>query len=233
MNDTNDFELQPDEPTAVERLWTIGMWALGAIVLALLAVALFLPKAHAEGIAGKGKVADTEYTSTAARWSGPWVGATLGYSMQATDIATGAGDLSLATHDVTYGVAAGWDHQFAGTNMLIGIGGNFDFSRADSVVASWDRQWSLYGRGGFLLTPSVLAYGLVGYTQLDGSFQVPQFADKRGLTLGAGMEALFKDGWFARAEGRWVDLGGDSMPGVGIDTNQYAAMVTIGYRFGK
>jgi opacity protein-like surface antigen len=224
---TDQYDDQEAAPRRATDPLVLLLYAAGIVLLVLLAAPLFIGKAHAEGISKKAApiaADETTLSSTAARWSGPWVAATLGYAVQSTDIE----DVSFATKDITYGGAVGWDHQFAGTNLLVGVGADIDFTRAESAVASWDRQWSVWGRGGVLLSPSLLAYGLAGYTELNGAFAVPELGDRRGLTLGGGLEALFKDGWFARAEGRWVDLGGDA----GVESAQYAARVSIGYRFG-
>jgi opacity protein-like surface antigen len=208
----------------------LGVALVGVIAAA--AVSFFTP-ARADSLPGKGAVAAPAFTSTAARWTAPWVGLGLGYGVQATDISgILPDDLSLATHDIVGCGAAGYDHQFAGSNIVIGVGADVCFSRAESAVASWDRQWSVYARTGVLLTPTFLAYGLAGYTELGGGFEIPELGDRRGLTLGGGIEALFKDGWFIRAEGRWVSLGGDSGGGIDADSAQYAAMALIGYRFG-
>lgn len=205
---------------------------VGLVVLALILALGVVTVARADTISGKGKVAaptaETTFTSTAARWSGPWAAVQLGYAVEANDISTGFGDLSLATHDVTFGGAVGWDHQFAGTNLLIGVGADANWSRAESVVASFDRQWSAWARGGVLLTPNMLAYGLVGYTSVHGDLIAPQLASWEGLTLGGGLEVLFKDGWFAGLEGRRVDLGGD----MGAESNQYSATLRLGWKFG-
>jgi opacity protein-like surface antigen len=215
---------------ALSLNWRRVAYAIGGLAaFALFLVgASLLNAASADGLPKKGKVAapadEVTLTATAARWSGPWVSATLGYAVQSTDIA----NVTFATKDVTYGGAVGWDHQFAGSNLLVGIGADIDWTSADGVLASWDRQWSAWARGGVLLTPTLLAYGLVGHTEMSGDFVVPVFGDNRGLTLGAGLEALFKDGWFVKAEGRWIDLGGD----MGVESGQYAARLGVGYRFG-
>jgi opacity protein-like surface antigen len=208
--------------------------ALGAAALGSIAM-LTTTTARADSVPKKGTVAAVQPAAQQAsgdRWSGAWIAATLGYGVAATDISDVFGaDLSLATHDLTYGAGAGFDHRFAGTNLVLGAGCDVDFTRAETAVASWDRQWACWGRGGVLLSPALLVYGLAGYTSLDGGFAVPELMDRRGLTFGAGLETAFLDGWFLRAEGRRVDLGGESGGGIDVESTQYAARLSVGYRF--
>jgi opacity protein-like surface antigen len=204
--------------------------AVAAIVLVFSALAVSKAFAADKGPLGKIAAPEVTLTSTAARWSGPWLAVTLGYALQTTDLS--ADDLTFATHDLTYGGAAGWDHQFAGTNLLIGIGCDLQWSRAESAIASWDRQWSCWGRGGVLIAPAALVYAGAGYTELSGAFEVPELGERRGLTVLGGIEVLFKDGWFVALEGRWVDLGGDGMGGIDADSHQYAALLRLGYKIG-
>jgi opacity protein-like surface antigen len=204
---------------------TLGAAALGSMAM------LSSTTARADTVPQRGKAAAAQPASVD-RFSGPWLAATLGYGVAATDISDVFGqDLTLATHDLTYGAGAGFDHRFAGTNLVLGAGCDVDFTRAETAVASWDRQWACWGRGGVLLSPGLLVYGLAGYTSLDGGFAVPELMDRRGLTLGAGLEAAFLDGWFLRAEGRRVDLGGESGRGIDVESSQYAARLSLGYRF--
>jgi opacity protein-like surface antigen len=198
------------------------------LVAAILAIG-YCVSARADGLPTKGRATDeTTWSQTAAKWTGLWVAGTVGYSVQTTDISTI--DISVATKDWTYGIGGGFDYQLTGTNIVLGVGVDISWTNASSMVASWDRQWSVWGRGGVLLTPHVLGYLGVGYTELSGSFAIPGFADKRGLTLIGGLEAMTSSGWFVRPELRWVDLGDNSALG-GTTSGQYSGMLTFGKRF--
>lgn len=182
------------------------------LVVAAVAVGFFVSRARADSLPTKSRVVaeETTLSSTAARWSSPWLAGVLGYGI---DVA----DHHLDSRESVFGGAAGWDYQFAGTRFVAGIGGD-----ATWMAHHGDAQWALYGRGGYLLTPSLLAYGGAGIAQPAGDVRL---TDAKLVVLG-GLEAMVSSGWFVRAEGRWLD------PDLGNKSDRYAAMLFVGYRFG-
>lgn len=191
----------------------------GLVVLATMFLALVLVSAaKAEGnSARKGRVAAEQQdflpvnATDKAPWSGLWAGINLGYAAQSTELA----GVSFDAKDVTYCGALGYDHQIAGTKIVVGLMGDYCGTKAKSMLAEYDRSWFLGGRGGLLLSESMLLYGLVGYTSLDGSAPValPFSVDYEGLTLGGGIEALVTKRWSFKVEYRYIDLGSDKIGG--------------------
>ncbi len=104
-----------------------------------------------------------------------------------------------------------------------GLGGFIPAST--SVSSSLDYLGTVRGRLGFLVTPTLLAYGTgglaYGQTQLTHTtafavtpfFQSSSFSDTRvGWTAGGGVEWLFLPNWSAKVEYLYYDLGSVSTP---------------------
>lgn len=207
------------------------------VVLATMFLVLVLVSAaKAEGTSPRSKVAAPQQdflpvTATkAAPWSGLWAGITLGYATQSTELA----GVSFDAKDVTVCGAAGYDHQIAGTKIVVGLMGDYCGTKAKSMIAEFDRSWFLGGRGGLLLSDSMLFYGLVGYTSLDGSAPIalPFSVDYQGLTLGGGIEAMVAKNWSVKVEYRHVDLGSDKIGGpFSAEHSQDQVGLGVSYRF--
>jgi outer membrane immunogenic protein len=105
-------------------------------------------------------------------------------------------------------VQAGCDYQFAGTNWVVGVFGDYDFmdvhgdtstggTFAPSLTGSQklDYQWAVGGRVGYVVLPQLLTYVSGGYTQAHwkstalSSFFVP------GVAV-ATLPGSTKGGWF-------------------------------------
>ena len=141
-------------------------------------------------------------------------------------------------------VQGGCDYQFAaaGANFVIGAFGDYDFAslsgKHDNVLLSavanekMSSAWSVGGRIGWLVTPSLLTYFVGGYTEATFDqqtfanifgppfgvpFAVGRIQDKRtykGWFLGAGDEyALgFAPGLFWKTEYRFSEFGTQTNP---------------------
>jgi len=133
-------------------------------------------------------------------------------------------------------VELGYDKQFEGSNLVIGVVGNFDFGEAlsaavnettmggVSAVASWkvDNSWGIGARAGFQASRSTLFYGVVGFTQADITTSVSAgmgtmastFSDsdwESGFFVGAGIETMLTDQIGAKLEYRYANYGGASV----------------------
>jgi hypothetical protein len=209
---------------ALSLNWRRVAYAIGGLAaFALFLVgASLLNAASADGLPKKGKVAapadEVTLTATAARWSGPWVAGVLGYGIDVVETESKwwwKPDTTTVAREPLFGGAVGYDYQFAGTNLLVGIGADAMWAR------NGDAMWAIYGRGGVLVTPALLAYGGAGIADR-GDFQ---FDDTKLVVLG-GIEAMLNSGWFTKIEGRWLD------PNLGDNSDSYAALLFVGYRFG-
>ena len=135
-------------------------------------------------------------------------------------------------------VQIGYDRQLP-ANFLVGVFADYDFNN-DSGTASMasirsapvmlsalrgrrhvDHSWTVGGRLGYLVNPSLLFYGLAGWTHADlhvsGIFgelagaPLVAFSAKDeldALTVGGGIETLLRPGLSLKVEYRFTDLGG-------------------------
>jgi outer membrane immunogenic protein len=203
------------------------------LVLALSAVAAFSAPALAADMAAKAPMMRAAPVAYAPSWTGCYVGGGGGYGMwnqentgffdgpprvRVTDTTTAGGRGYFGT------VQAGCDYQFGG-NFLVGAFGDYDFSSLTGKLnppglpgvgdEKMSSAWSVGGRVGYLITPSLLTYFSGGYTQATfdrtnfSFFGAPigQFVDKQtytGFFLGTGDEyALsFMPGLFWKTEYR-------------------------------
>lgn len=108
---------------------------------------------------------------------------------------------------------------------MIGALFNYDFSsisgRLDDGFGATgktnnDSTWFVGGRAGWLMTPDVLNYWSVGYTQTHFGGVTLDFPGGRldsstvgGWFLGGGLEVAMHGGWFWRSEVRYSDYSKD------------------------
>jgi outer membrane immunogenic protein len=205
-----------------------GEFNMKKLIIALSAVAAFSAPALAADMATKAplRAAPMPYAPS---WTGCYVGAGGGYGLwdqENTNVDTATGISNNATNSAAgrgwFGtVQAGCDYQFGvgGSQFVVGAFGDYDFdslkgshqtpfinlrglvgsATADEKMSS---AWSVGGRVGWLITPSLLTYFSGGYTEATFDQQnffgntpalVPLnfFLDKRtyhGWFLGAGDE---------------------------------------------
>lgn len=136
----------------------------------------------------------------ASEFTGPRVEVTAG----ADDVRNGVDPT-----DVTYGAILGYDLQFG--KVVIGAEATAAnvFDRADLGAAA---------RLGYTLNKNVLAYGRVGYTNLDFGARSAE-----GVTVGGGLEVKLIGSTFAKAEYRYTDFDGN--------LGRHGGLVGFGLRF--
>lgn len=119
---------------------------------------------------------------------------------------------------------------YGDSNTIVDIGEDEFYGRSEvSADFSVGDSWFVGGRLGYLVTPETLVYGLVGYTQAEihGDYYTEAYENayiegdgwadwqnkdwKGGLTLGAGIEAMFSNNISAKLEYRYTNLGGFGM----------------------
>jgi outer membrane immunogenic protein len=219
------------------------------LVLALSAVAAFAAPALAADLPARTySKAPAVVAAPAPTWTGCYVGGGGGYGMwnqentSFVDFApprTQISDTSTTSGRGYFGtVQGGCDYQFS--QFVVGAFGDYDFSSlkgnlippgASESIGSekMSSAWSVGGRAGWLVTPSLLTYFSAGYTQATfdrvgftnnfAPFGVPNnlFIDKNtyhGYFLGAGDEyALsFVPGLFWKTEYRLAQFGTKTNP---------------------
>lgn len=209
-------------------------------------------------------------------WTGCHIGAHVGYSSTNTDAglnvdagwlgAASVGADGLAASGVAFGGGVGCDYRITGSNFVLGAFGDFTRNDLDHGLSanidlfgikakanakySIEDAWTVGGRLGYLVTESVMVYGLAGYTKADTSPLSVSIAgdingkasfktsDLDGWVVGGGVELNIADGWFVKGEYRYTRYDGDNvtiLPGVAdlnLDTEEHAARVGVLYRFG-
>lgn len=127
------------------------------------------------------------------------------------EVTAGADDVTggVDPTDVTYGAALGYDLQFG--KVVVGVEATAAnvFDRADLGAGA---------RLGYVVNENVLAYGRVGYTNLDlGRRSVD------GLAVGGGLEVNVAGPVYGKVEYRYTDFEG----GLG----RHGGLVGVGIRF--
>lgn len=121
----------------------------------------------------------------------------------------------------------------------------------------FDNVWSAGGRAGFLATPNILLYGLVGYTHAEATLKSDYLTESKdlsfdGVTFGGGVDFRVGGNWFLKLEYRYALYGSDEIssyyhsypateggPGANgnsghsdIDASMQTARAVLSYKFG-
>jgi outer membrane immunogenic protein len=163
-----------------------------------------------------------------ASWTGPYIGADLGYMFGSTAV-TDAGvvtETGAATDGFIAGVLGGYNWQIDDT-WVAGIEGDISLASVHgngtagptppppSTPNSYDLNWAanIRGRVGFLIMPDTLLYGAGGVAFTDLRFTegdsgtVDLGVVRTGWTIGAGIEHAFTDQLFGRVEYLYANYG--------------------------
>jgi outer membrane immunogenic protein len=169
------------------------------------------------------------------KWTGFYANAGVGYGLWDAETTTVAPGRCVSCVPTDHGgrgwlgeVGVGYDYQVH-DRFVAGVLFNYDFSDIDGKTSdvvfatadsSNDQSWFIGARAGWLMTPAILNYWSVGYTQahftgsrLHNSFTgqpvVPtayrQSYEAGGWFLGGGLEVAVHEGWFWRSEARYAD----------------------------
>jgi outer membrane immunogenic protein len=161
-------------------------------------------------------------------WTGFYANGGVGYGLfdaqTQTDAAGGAGKTDHGGRGWLGEVGVGYDLQ-VGDKVVIGALFNYDFSSISGKLddgfgntgkTNNDSTWFVGGRAGWLMTPDVLNYWSVGYTQTHFGGVTLDLPGGRldsstvgGWFLGGGLEVAMHGGWFWRSEVRYSDYSKD------------------------
>lgn len=202
----------------------------------------------------------------AAEWTGCYAGGGVGYGASSTEADIGIASVAGVTID-------GLSSQGATLTGLVGcdmrverfvFGAFADYTWHDDseftisaslppifsgnvVEMSIDNEWSIGGRAGYLVTPDVLAYGLVAYSKMEmsdldllSSLGGPSFdfGEFDGWAFGGGVDVALGGNLFLKAEYRWTDYDSetvDLIPGFAdlkLDPDVHSARVALTYKLG-
>lgn len=178
----------------------------------------------------------------AAAFSGPWVGANVGYDSIGAEADEAEEDGS--EDGVAFGVALGYDFNLNG--VVLGIEGEIGESTVNAsgtdVLEDGDLLELSAGRDiyaglriGVPVSDNVMVYAKGGYTNLrfDAAYTlddetVEDGSNSDGWRAGAGVEFAFGQP-FARVEYRYSDYG--SFDDAELETSRHQVMLTAGLRF--
>lgn len=169
-------------------------------------------------------------------WSGLYVGVHGGYAW--------AHDSEPSLGGALGGIQGGYNLQLG--SAVVGIEGDYTWANMDgssavpgvSIRASIDTTWSIRGRLGWLLTPSLMLYGTAGYGGIDveasavvSGITLSGNARHNGFVVGGGAEMLLTRNLMLRAEA--LHFAVDSNGLAGGDSGGSATQIRAGisYKF--
>jgi outer membrane immunogenic protein len=160
-------------------------------------------------------------TFIASPWDGLYVGANVGfgntdYSVSGTVSGFGSSTGSISGSGVLGGFQVGYNKQYGA--FVVGLETDFDFASMDATVVQGvtaTLPWfgTTRARLGYLINPSLLAYGTGGVAYGRAEVSGPGATVKIpgvGYAAGAGLEYQLGGGWTAGAEYLHVELNGPS-----------------------
>lgn len=167
-------------------------------------------------------VAAAPVVSTINDWTGPYVGANIGWGKGELDgNSTKKGEHQLSKPDGFSGaLRAGYDWQVG--QGVFGLGAEYGFGKFKDNVTNLEpgkleikNPAMLFARAGYAFNSKVLAYALFGYTwadvrePVDATPPTVRYMDRsvNGVTVGAGTEYRFHKNWSAFAEYSYTDFG--------------------------
>ena len=191
-------------------------------------------------------------------WNGIYVNGGFGYGLWAADTTTESSTTGVCRlcFTQTQGgkgwlgvVGLGFDHQIMPA-VIVGVFGDVDISDLNGTIQDQDPYfaadikqkwaWAVGGRAGWLITPQVLTYGNVGYTQarFSGTNMVTTFVGAstsystpettfHGWFIGSGVEAAIMPNLFWRTEYRLAKYDNESLP----DTSATSAFLESNINF--
>ncbi|MBL8543582.1 MAG: porin family protein [Hyphomonadaceae bacterium] len=158
-------------------------------------------------------------------WNGPYVGAHTGYGSGDVDQPWGLVGGALTSPQNSpevdgwiYGIQGGYNWTVGGSWVLGGElqatwgdrEGDDGGSGGDVNGVDIGTEWSLRGRAGYLITPTILLYGTAGYVSMDVEASAPGGETPSetitGWTYGVGGEWAFNDTWSATLEWRTDEM---------------------------
>lgn len=155
-----------------------------------------------------------------------------GSTIAGAKAADGAGSVTISADGLTVGFGGGCDLRYR--RGVVGLLGRYEFSDVSAQV--WDgklglgNSWLLGARAGFLVNPHVLVYGLAGVTGTELKLDATNI-DKRGLTLGAGIEIDLTHHLSLTAEYNHTGLGKLQTDGAQIDADAHSIRLGLMWRF--
>ncbi|GLK86550.1 outer membrane protein [Ancylobacter defluvii] len=198
--------------------------------------ALLAGLALAVAVAAPASAADLSYPAPTAyaapvpvfTWTGFYLGANAGYGW-------GEADFSDDTNGFLGGIQAGYNWQFAGSPLVVGIETDLQATNIESPTFSLDYFGTVRARLGWAVD-QFLIYGTGGFAYGRGNYEVAGLSNKQtntGWTIGAGGEYAFSPNWSVKAEYLYVDLGTETYDTIAgpLDIGTTANILRLGVNY--
>ncbi|MDR6951754.1 outer membrane immunogenic protein [Ancylobacter sp. 3268] len=198
--------------------------------------ALLAGIALAATVAVPASAADLSYPAPAAyaapvpvfTWTGFYLGANAGYGW-------GEADFSDDTNGFLGGIQAGYNWQFAGSPLVVGIETDIQATNIESPTFSLDYFGTVRARLGWAVD-QFLIYGTGGFAYGRGNYELAGLSNKQtntGWTIGAGGEYAFSPNWSVKAEYLYVDLGTETYDTIAgpLDIGTTANILRLGVNY--
>ncbi|WP_271168060.1 outer membrane protein [Hansschlegelia plantiphila] len=176
----------------------------------------------------------------ASSWTGGYVGAQAGYGWNHAKNRSGVSNTS--PNGAVVGGYAGYDYQFDGSPVVVGIDTDLNYNTASdrNHTGKNELNWSGATRGklGYAMD-RVMVYGAGGVAYGDHKLKVSGAgSDSKtavGYTVGGGVEALVADNVTVRGEYRYTNYGTDKMKldggSVKSDLTENRVTAGVAYKF--
>ena len=209
---------------------TRGVGMIRSVSVALLSLGIVTGAAHAADI-GRGYGPPPYISTFGYNWSGPYVGANLGYQWGSVS------NLGIDPSGFAGGAQLGYNWQTG--QFVFGAEADIQASGADDTFATFkfSNPWfgTLRGRAGLAMN-NVLLYATAGLAFGSGKLEFAGLSESQtlwGWTGGAGIEVGFTPNWSVKAEYLYVDLDDDGYVLTGVNHGLQSSLLRFGinYRF--
>lgn len=163
------------------------------------------------------------------KWTGFYLGGTLGYATGTTEVTGGSGSFDLDTTGGVGTLFTGYNWQSG--RAVFGVEGDIGTGNVDDssgtglglVSSELNAFGSVRARAGLLVTPAFLVYGTGGLAIADFDFKANGLTASEtlyGYQIGAGTELMMVPNWTLRMEYVYTDLGKETINHGGL-SNTY------------
>lgn len=216
------------------------------VLASALAAGLFASTAHAADLPSYESVPSFS-------WTGAYVGVQAGYGWNRAKFKAFGADLKYKPKGFMVGGYAGYNYQFEGSPLVIGVETDFNYADIDDrkdlfggfVTSKTRTKWAgaTRARVGYSFGRTlVYAAGGVAYARREASVGVPLIGlsakDRKtsvGWTIGGGVEHAITDNVIARVEYRYTDYGKDKFNLAGLNVrgsnHEHRVMAGLSFKF--
>lgn len=130
----------------------------------------------------------------------------------------------------------------ADEKFVIGLSGTYDLSKTDSgmltdgIKLEGKNRYSVNIKPGYVVTPTVLVYGIVGYNKMEGSVTtLPEKTNFNGIGYGVGAQVMLDKNLYFKVEAQKVSFSSKTTTfngdAVTYKPEATSATIGIGYKF--